>query len=34
LKRVYKPQDTHWNIAGNELAAEMIYKYLSENAEL
>lgn len=33
-KRVYKPQDTHWNIAGNELAAEMIYKYLSENAEL
>ena len=30
-KRVYKPQDTHWNIAGNELAAEMIYKYISEN---
>ncbi|MGK7899845.1 MAG: hypothetical protein AB4352_00250 [Hormoscilla sp.] len=31
---VYKPQDSHWNIAGNELAAEMIYKYLSEKAEL
>ena len=26
-KRLYKPQDTHWNIAGNELAAEIIYQH-------
>ena len=29
-KRLYKPQDTHWNIAGNKLAAEIIYQHLSE----
>lgn len=28
---LYKPNDTHWNIAGNELAAEVIDNYLSEN---
>lgn len=27
-ERLYKPQDTHWNIAGNELAAEIIYQYI------
>jgi len=27
---LYKPNDTHWNIAGNELAAEEIEKYLEE----
>lgn len=27
---LYKPNDTHWNIAGNELAAEVIDNYLSE----
>lgn len=27
---LYKPNDTHWNIAGNKLAAEVIEKYLSE----
>ena len=26
----YKPNDTHWNIAGNKLAAEAIENYLSE----
>ncbi|MCL2928996.1 MAG: hypothetical protein MGG37_13710 [Trichodesmium sp. MAG_R01] len=26
---LYKPNDIHWNIAGNKLAAEVIYKYLS-----
>jgi len=29
-KSLYKPNDTHWNIAGNKLAAEAIEKYLSE----
>ncbi|MBI4962702.1 MAG: SGNH/GDSL hydrolase family protein [Desulfomonile tiedjei] len=28
-KRVYKPQDTHWNIAGNALAADLIAKHLA-----
>ncbi len=28
---LYKPNDTHWNIAGNKLAAEAMEKYLSEN---
>ncbi|NEN90401.1 MAG: SGNH/GDSL hydrolase family protein [Okeania sp. SIO3H1] len=27
---LYKPNDIHWNIAGNRLAAEVIDKYLSE----
>lgn len=27
-KRLYKPNDTHWNIAGNELAAVEIEQYL------
>jgi len=26
IKRLYKPNDTHWNIAGNELAANLIYE--------
>lgn len=33
-ERLYKPQDTHWNIAGNQLAANIIQthllKYLNE----
>lgn len=28
LKQLYKPNDSHWNIAGNELAAELIFQYL------
>jgi lysophospholipase L1-like esterase len=27
-KKFYKPKDTHWNIAGNMLAADLIYEYL------
>jgi len=26
--RLYRPRDTHWNLAGNELAAEAIRNYL------
>jgi lysophospholipase L1-like esterase len=26
--RLYKPRDTHWNIAGNELAADLLHKFL------
>lgn len=30
--RLYKPNDSHWNIAGNELAANLLYDFLlSEN---
>ena len=29
--RLYKPQDTHWNIAGNKLAADILYKNLSSS---
>ena len=28
--RLYKPRDTHWNIAGNRLAAELLYDFLHE----
>jgi hypothetical protein len=28
--RYYKPRDTHWNIAGNELAAGLITEYLQQ----
>jgi hypothetical protein len=31
--RLYKPYDTHWNIAGNRLAAEIIYNYMVTRAE-
>ncbi len=31
-KPLYKPNDTHWNIAGNKLAAEIIQKRLFSNA--
>ncbi len=27
-ERLYKPNDTHWNIAGNKLAAELIENYI------
>ena len=30
-KRLYKPYDTHWNIAGNRLASELIGDYIFEN---
>lgn len=30
-KRLYKPRDTHWNIAGNKLAADEIGNYISKN---
>lgn len=30
-KYLYKPNDTHWNIAGNQLAADTISEYLSKN---
>lgn len=29
-RRLYKPRDTHWNIAGNHLAAREIGRHLSE----
>ncbi|MBP0026967.1 SGNH/GDSL hydrolase family protein [Roseofilum reptotaenium CS-1145] len=28
FEQLYKPNDSHWNIAGNELAAELIFQYL------
>jgi len=28
-KRLYKPNDSHWNIAGNQLSASLIMQYLS-----
>jgi len=28
--RLYKPRDTHWNIAGNRLAADLLYDFLHE----
>lgn len=31
--RLYKPYDTHWNIAGNRLAAETIYNYIAKRPE-
>ncbi|MDJ1181926.1 SGNH/GDSL hydrolase family protein [Roseofilum casamattae] len=32
MKVLYKPNDSHWNIAGNELAAELIFQYLERTA--
>ncbi|MGB3535113.1 MAG: hypothetical protein WBA13_16570 [Microcoleaceae cyanobacterium] len=32
-KRLYKPLDTHWNIAGNQLAADLIQQNLSDKIE-
>ncbi len=34
VERVYKPQDTHWNIRGNQLAAELIRKNLVDSGKL
>jgi hypothetical protein len=28
--RLYKPRDTHWNIAGNQLAANLLHNFLYE----
>jgi hypothetical protein len=28
--RLYKPRDTHWNIAGNQLAADLLHTFLDE----
>jgi len=28
-QELYKPRDTHWNIAGNKLVAEVLYEYLT-----
>jgi SGNH hydrolase-like domain, acetyltransferase AlgX len=28
--RLYKPRDTHWNIAGNRLAADLLHNFLHE----
>lgn len=33
-KQLYKPNDIHWNIAGNELAAEKIEKFLIQSSLL
>ncbi len=30
--RLYKPRDTHWNLAGNRLAAELITRHLVDQA--
>lgn len=30
-KRLYKPNDSHWNIAGNALAAELLRDYIIQN---
>ncbi|MGB3404194.1 MAG: hypothetical protein WBA77_16035 [Microcoleaceae cyanobacterium] len=32
-ERLYKPLDTHWNIAGNQLAADIIQKNISDKIE-
>jgi hypothetical protein len=28
LRNLYKPRDTHWNIVGNQFAADIIYDYI------
>jgi len=33
LEQLYKPNDSHWNIAGNELAAELIFQYLERTPQ-
>jgi len=33
-ERLYKPNDSHWNIAGNKLASELIQRYLSGQLRL
>ena len=30
-ERLYKPNDTHWNITGNLFAAQLIYEYINKN---
>ena len=31
---LYKPHDTHWNIAGNRLAADLIYNRINNGIEI
>lgn len=31
-ERLYKPRDSHWNLAGNRLAAELLYAWLTSGA--
>lgn len=31
--RLYKPRDTHWNIAGNQLAADLLQDFLHETID-
>ena len=33
-RRLYKPRDTHWNIAGNALAAELVSQNLVDRTTL
>jgi hypothetical protein len=30
-QQLYKPRDTHWNIAGNQLAAKIIKKHIRKH---
>ena len=33
-QRLYRPRDTHWNIAGNELGAELLRQHILERFDL
>lgn len=33
-ERLYRPRDSHWNIAGNQLAADVIQEYISNTVQI